>query len=305
MASKCGRNYDPSTNSRSTEPGVGRNCATSTTAANCNNSVVGSDKLCAWCAPGAAGETSTECGQGVTQNCDVRWIPGYGICDATCKQYQYGLIDIEPTSTGTQCPTPNSSGYIPGTTNVEYQREQACVYGTAGVCASCAWKPWTACGADCTQTRDPVRSGCAAQESRACYSGGCNMDCQVTAWNAPSACGADCQQTTTSSAIIGPFGTGAACTPSDLTVTNPCIGGSCNQACEVSWNAWTGCQPDCKQSRTGIITKQPSGGGSKCPNLTQKNHCTGGDCRCRTETTFTLPEPEFTVTVSPPPPSSC
>ena len=179
-----------------------------------------------------------------------------------------------------------------------------CVVGynlTDGQCdevVDCVMSQWSECDSNCNQTRtietQPVGSGEACTGlSQSCTGGDCpssndggapsNVDCVMSQW---SGCDSNCNQTRTIE--TQPVGSGEACTG----LSQSCTGGACPSSndggapsdvdssndggapsdvdCVVS--QWSGCNSDCKQTRT-----QPVENREACPTELIQS-CTGGDC---------------------------
>lgn len=160
-------------------------------------------------------------------------------------------------------------------------------------CEVSDWSPWTSCSEECgggtrlrsrTVTKDPQHGGGCypLEESEACNTDPCPVDCQVSDWSPWTECSEECgggshshTRTVTQEAMYG----GTACP--GLSEMLPCNDHACPVDCEVSeWSPWTTCTEECgggTRLRTRTVTHEAMYGGG-CVPLEENGECNTDPC---------------------------
>lgn len=169
-------------------------------------------------------------------------------------------------------------------------------------CAVSGWTAWGQCSKQCgsgTQKRtrsvttqpegglngQPGGQACPElEQTRACNTQACPINCAVSAWGAWSDCSKTCgtgTQKQTRTVTTQPQHNGNAC-PS-LEQSRNCNTDACPVDCVVSeYGEWGECDAECdggKQTRTRSVTRAAADGGVACPDLSEEQDCNTQSCR--------------------------
>eukprot|EP01012_Entosiphon_sulcatum_P049575 TRINITY_DN6820_c0_g1_i6.p1 TRINITY_DN6820_c0_g1~~TRINITY_DN6820_c0_g1_i6.p1 ORF type:complete len:7637 (+),score=112.47 TRINITY_DN6820_c0_g1_i6:5459-28369(+) len=159
-------------------------------------------------------------------------------------------------------------------------------------CEMGTWSSWSSCSKICgggtqTRTRSIIRSAqdcLPTQETQACNTQACPVDCVVSEWSEPTACSKPCDggtQTRVRQVLQQGANGGVQC-PADLVSMSPCNAQLCPVDCVVgSWSEWTLCSKQCDSglsTRHRQIITPTVAGGKACPGLVETMHCNMQPC---------------------------
>jgi hypothetical protein len=234
-------------------------------------------------------------------DCQLGEFSDWSVCTSTtgCGEGQEvrtrGVV-VEPSAGGAECG--------------ELMETRPCDAGPCGVdCVTSDWSEYGECNVLCgggeqTRTRtilvEPEGDGAACgvlQDSRACNTQPCDVDCEVGEWSEFGVCDVACgggNSNRTREILVAPQGGGAACPETEESVR--CNEAPCPVDCELGpFTDWSDCSEVCGdgvQSRSRAVLVEPEFGGAACGELEETRPCNDrpctDDCIVSDWTPFTL-----------------
>jgi hypothetical protein len=226
-----------------------------------------------------------QCEQPCARDCRVSVFSIWSACSVSCGGGVHSRtrsIIAKHTTGGKVCPVLNQ---------ISNCGSKVCPV----VCNSNKFSSWESCSRSCgsgyqSRTMEyasgEMQAHCPARnQTRACNTKACAIDCLVSNWTAWSTCSLSClagvqhrYRSTDQGAAFG----GKPCPTTSS--TKSCISSAvCPVDCSVSaWSRWTSCTKTCgsdtTRQRSRSVTKTPQHGGFGCPNLRETGGCKVGKC---------------------------
>jgi hypothetical protein len=215
----------------------------------------------------------------------------WGACAANCTRSRVYAVSRAAQNGGAAC------AHIDGHVDWSDCTDGACVLPCVG-----AFGNWTACAANCTQSREfaisrPAQNDGAAcefaagfRETRACSSGACARDCEG-AFGDWSACSETCAQSRAFSVTRNASGSGAPCgLAHGATEQRGCTTGRCVAPCEGAFSNWSACTAACVRARMFTVTDAGGVQGAACAHASgfvETETCLDGACVVACDGAFT------------------
>jgi hypothetical protein len=218
-------------------------------------------------------------------HCQVTGWSGWMACNAECgggfrERMRATIVDVQYD--GNPCP--------------HLRETEACNKHACPVhCVVSEWQAWgtctTTCGSGLKHRTRTILVNNAFQgnacptldDSTACATQPCPIDCAVSSWGAASACDVTCGdgKTWKERTVVTPASLGGQGCPS-LKQGTACSTNPCPVHCETSdWTDWGACTKTCGSgttTRTRAVTQHATFGGTACPNLEESLACNASPC---------------------------